>query len=108
VCDNGSEFELHLKALCKQYQIGRKPTTSKNLQANAILEREHGVFNDMLRTSGLDDSDSIDDLQIDQFITNAAWAIRSTYHIVLKATPGEAIFRRDMLFDIRLSPTGVR
>ncbi len=100
VCDNGSEFELHLKALCKQYQIGRKPTTSKNPQANAILERVHGVFNDMLRTSGLDDSDTIDDLRIDQFITNAAWAIRSTYHTVLKATPGEAIFGRDMLFDI--------
>ena len=100
VCDNGSEFELHLKALCKQYQIGRKPTTSKNPQANAILERVHGVFNDMLRTSNLDDSDSIDDIRIDQFITNAAWAIRSTYHTVLKATPGEAIFGRDMLFDI--------
>ena len=34
------------------------------------------------------------------FITNAAWAIRSTYHTVLRATPGAAIFGRDMLFDI--------
>ena len=30
----------------------------------------------------------------------AAWAIRSTYHTVLKASPGAAIFGRDMLFDI--------
>ena len=38
---------------------------------------------------------------IDEFITNAAWAIRSSsYHTVLKATPGAAIFGRDMLFDI--------
>jgi hypothetical protein len=29
-----------------------------------------------------------------------AWAIRSTYHIVLKASPGAAIFGQDMLFDI--------
>jgi hypothetical protein len=37
---------------------------------------------------------------IDKFLTNAAWAIRSTYHTVLKASPGAAIFGRDMLFDI--------
>ena len=100
VCDNGSEFKLHLEALCKQYQIKRKPTTSKNPQANAILERVHAVLNDMLRTSGIDDAETLDAHQIDQFIVNAAWAIRSTYHTVLKATPGEAIFGRDMLFDI--------
>ena len=37
---------------------------------------------------------------IDVFLDNAAWAIRSTYHTVLKASPGAAIFGRDMLFDI--------
>jgi hypothetical protein len=34
------------------------------------------------------------------FLDNAEWAIHSTYHTVLKASPGVAIFRRDMLFDI--------
>ena len=34
------------------------------------------------------------------FRSNASWAIRSTYHTVLKASPGAAIFGRDMLFDI--------
>ncbi len=29
-----------------------------------------------------------------------AWAIHSTYHTVLKASPGAAIFGRDMLFDV--------
>ena len=28
---------------------------------------------------------------IDTFLTNVSWAIRSTYHTVLKASPGEAI-----------------
>jgi hypothetical protein len=37
---------------------------------------------------------------IDTFIGNAAWAIRSTYHTVLKASPGAAIFGSDMLFDV--------
>jgi hypothetical protein len=34
------------------------------------------------------------------FLDNAAWAICSTYHTVLKASPGAAIFGRNMLFDI--------
>jgi hypothetical protein len=37
---------------------------------------------------------------IDIFLADAAWAIRSTYHTVLKASPGAAIFGRDMIFDI--------
>ncbi len=37
---------------------------------------------------------------VDVFLDNLAWAICSTYHTVLKASPGAAIFGRDMLFDI--------
>jgi hypothetical protein len=37
---------------------------------------------------------------IDAFLSDATWAVRSTYHTVLKASPGTAIFGRDMLFDI--------
>jgi hypothetical protein len=37
---------------------------------------------------------------IDAVLTDAAWAIRSTYHTVLKASLGAAIFGRDMMFDI--------
>jgi hypothetical protein len=37
---------------------------------------------------------------IDVFLNNAAWAVCSTYHTVLKASPGVAIFWCDMLFDI--------
>ncbi len=36
----------------------------------------------------------------DVFLSDAAWAVRSTYHTVLKASPGAAICGRDMLFNI--------
>jgi hypothetical protein len=45
-------------------------------------------------------ANSVAPSDIDAFLTNAAWAIRSTYHTVLKALPGAAIFGRDMLFNI--------
>ena len=57
--NNGSEFKLHFESLCDSYRLKRKPTTIKNPQANAILERIHGVFTDMLRTSNLDMQDTV-------------------------------------------------
>ncbi len=53
-----------------------------------------------MHTSELDMADSVDPADIDTFVDNAAWEIRSTYHTVLKASPGAAIFGQDMLFDI--------
>jgi hypothetical protein len=54
----------------------------------------------MMRTSEIDMAESVEPADIDTFIDNAVWAICSTYHTVLKASPGAAIFGRDMLFDI--------
>ena len=100
IYNNGSEFKNHFESLCDSYGLKRKPTTIKNPQANAILERVHAVLGDMMRTSNLDMSDTCTASDIDEFLTNAAWAIRSTYHTVLRSSPGAAVFGRDMLFDI--------
>jgi hypothetical protein len=54
----------------------------------------------MLCTDEIDMEESISESDIADFLTNAAWAICSTYHTVLKASPGAAIFGRDMLFYI--------
>jgi len=53
-----------------------------------------------LHTAEIDMAKSVVPNGVDVFIDNTAWAIRSTYHTVLKASPGTAIFGRDMLFDI--------
>jgi hypothetical protein len=37
---------------------------------------------------------------IDVFLSDAAWAVCSIYHTVLKASPDAATFGRDMQFDI--------
>jgi hypothetical protein len=54
----------------------------------------------MLRTAELDMANSVAPKDVDVFLDNAAWEICSTYHTVLKASPGAAIFGCDMLFDI--------
>jgi transposase InsO family protein len=90
--DNGSEFKLHFRALCKTYGVKRKTTSIKNPQANAMLERIHAVFTNMLHTAKLDKTKSVNANDINIFLADAAWAICSTHHTVLKASPGAAIF----------------
>ena len=92
IYDNGSEFKLHFECLCESYGITCKPTMVKNPQVNAILECVHQVHRQMLCTSKLDMANSISPDDMDVFLDNATWAICSTYHTVLKASPGTAIF----------------
>jgi hypothetical protein len=77
-----------------------KPTSVKNPQINAILERICAVLGNMLRTSQLDIAKTVKPSDMNVFLSGAAWAVHSTYHTVLKASPGAAIFGRDMLFNI--------
>ncbi len=48
----------------------------------------------------LDMADSVTPDDVNVFLDNAAWAICSTYHMVLEASPGATIFGQDMLLDI--------
>jgi hypothetical protein len=65
-----------------------------------FFERLHQVLAQMLCTSELDMAKTKTPDDVDVFLDNRAWAIRSTYQIVLKASPGAAIFGCNMLFDI--------
>jgi hypothetical protein len=101
IYNNGSKFKLHFRSLCDMtYGITRKPTSVKNPQANAVLEHIHAVLGNMLHTSKLDMAKTVKASDIDIFLSDAAWAVCSTYHTVLKASLGAAIFGQDLLFDI--------
>ena len=60
----------------------------------------HQTIMGMLQTAEIDMANTVSESDIADFLTTAAWAVGSTYHMVLKASPGVAIFGRDMLFDI--------
>jgi hypothetical protein len=54
----------------------------------------------MLHTSELDMDKTITPDDVNVFHDNMAWVICSTYHTVLKSSPGIAIFGHGMLFGI--------
>jgi hypothetical protein len=101
IYDNGSEFKLNFEyLLCISYGIKHEPTTIKSPPANAILERLHQVLAQMLCTAKLDIAKTVTPDDVNAFLDNVACAICSTYHTVLEASPGTAIFGCNMLFDI--------
>ncbi len=56
----------------------------------------------MMHTSEIDIANPDEPAGIDTFINNAVWAIRKTYHKILKASPGAAQLKHDTIFDVQL------
>jgi transposase InsO family protein len=94
----GSEFK---QMLINDYGIKRKPITVRNPQANAIVERIHQVIANMIRTFELETNYLDQDDPWKGILSATAFAVRSTYHTTLKKTPGQLVFGRDMIFNIK-------
>jgi hypothetical protein len=87
--------------LTNDYGIKRKPITVRNPQANAILERIHHVIANMIRTFDLENN-YLDETDPWKGILSAtAFAVRSTFHTTLKKSPGQLIFGRDMILNVK-------
>ena len=103
IFDNGSEFKKDFLPLLKDFRIKPTPTSIKNPQANAAVERLHQVLGNMLRTQDLDNQvfDYINPWG--HILSSVAWAVRSSYHSVLEATPAQLVFGRDMVVNLQFA-----
>jgi hypothetical protein len=99
--DNGSEFKWLFEALCTNMGITPKISTDYNPQSNAIIERVHQVLGNALRTFELENRELDEKEPFEPFLTATAYAIRSTYHTTLRATPGQLVFGRDMILPVQ-------
>ena len=83
--------------ISEDYGITPRPITKKNPQANAVLERAHQTLNNIIRTFQVQDN------YLDQqdpwkgILAAAMFALRSTYHMALQATPTQVVFGRDAI-----------
>lgn len=103
IFDNGSEFKKDFLPLLKDMTIKPVPTTVKNPQANAAVERVHQVLGNMLRTQDFKNQvfDYINPWGY--ILSSIAWAVRSSYHSVLQATPAQLVFGRDMMVNLQFA-----
>lgn len=101
--DNGSTFKWLFKELCDNMGITSKPTTAYNPQGNAVLERVHQVLGNCLRTFELSKRELDNNTPFEEFLTATAYAMRTTYHTTLGATPGQLVFGRDMILPVKFN-----
>ena len=99
--DGGSEFKNVFAETIANYGLTPKTTTAYNPQANGIIERVHQVIADALRTFELEEQHLDERDPWTPFLQAACFAIRSTYHTTLGATPAQLVFGRDMILPIR-------
>ena len=97
--DRGTEFTgIEFQELLQSYGIKDKTSSSGNPQSNAILERTHQVIANQLRSLLLMAVELVDLASLQQeLLAPVQWAMNSTYHTTLQATPAQLAFQRDMI-----------
>jgi transposase InsO family protein len=99
--DNGSEFKSVFETMIKNYGLESKGSVPYNPQSHGVIERIHQVLEDALRTFELEEQDLKGKDPFGPYLAAAAFAIRSSYHTTLGATPAQLVFGRDMILPVR-------
>ena len=92
-------YEFHI-VIKRDYGIKPQSISTRNPQANVILESIHQTIGNIIRTFELHEADVEEDLW-PGVLGVAAFAVRSTYHTTLQKTPGQLVFGRDMIFNLQ-------
>ena len=101
VMDRGKEFMAEVRDTLKnEYGISRKVITTRNPQANSIVERVHQVLHNMIRTIGIRDSRDLSDYGWTGVLSAVRQAMRSVVHTTMRATPTQLVFGRDALLNV--------
>jgi hypothetical protein len=73
------------KMVKNDHGLKLKPITTRNLQANAIVERVHQTIGNIIRTFNVQSMDSDDPWT--GILAAAMFVVRATYHTTLQASP---------------------
>ncbi len=103
IFDRGSEFKAEvLEMITQDYGIKPKPITTRNPQANAIVERVHQTIGNMIRTFEVYDNDELDDQDPwSGILASVMSAVRSTYSTTTQTTPMQLVFGRDTILNTK-------
>ena len=102
ILDRGNEFLAEFKALIEEdYGIPIKPITTRNPQANAILERVHQTIGNIIRTFKINEMVLDDDNPWDGILATTMFALQATVHTTSQYTPAQLVFGRDSILNVK-------
>jgi hypothetical protein len=102
VFDRGKEFMGEFARMVENdYGIKRKPTTTRNPQANSIIERIHQTIGNMIRSFQIGQIEINEEDPWTGVLAATMFATRATYHTTTQATPAQLVFGRDAILNIK-------
>ena len=100
ILDRGTEFKGEVQnLLLNEYGINRKPISTRNPQANAMLERAHKTLHDYMRTWQIKDKTGLEGGTWDGVLSGLRFAMNATVHTTNRATPSQLVFGRDAMLN---------
>jgi len=99
--DKGKEFAREVsKTLKNENGVKWKTVTSRNPQANSMIERCHKTLHNMIRNTQIKDKRDLDSfLGFKGVLASCRKAMNSTVHATARATPTQLVFGRDAMLN---------
>ena len=105
VMDRGKEFMAEFIDFCKnEMGLTRKPITTRNPQANAMLERAHKTIHAMIDSMRILGKTQLEGGSWDGILSALRFGMNATVHTTLRATPAQLVFNRDALHNVAFQP----
>ena len=102
IFDRGKRFMAEFSIMVQEdYGLKIKPTTTRNTQANAIIERIHQVIGNMIRTFEIQKMDLDEKAPWKGILVDIMFDLRATFHTTLEATPMQLLFGRDAMLNVQ-------
>jgi transposase InsO family protein len=102
IMDRGTEFMGEVKSALKDYYGTRpKMITTRNPQANSMVERAHQTIQSLIQTQNIQSIDDLEDGTWNGVLSAVGFAMRATLHTTMRATPMQLVFGRDAIHNIR-------
>ena len=102
IYDRGKEFMREFTEMVKNdYGIKHKGITTRNPQANAIIECIHQMIGNAIRTFQVQDAYLDEDDPWSGILAATMFAVRAMYHTTLQATPAQLVFSQDAILNIQ-------
>ena len=85
----------------KEYGIQRKVITTRNPQANSIVERVHKTIHQMLDACNIQDkNDLVEPFGFEGYLSAIRSAVNSIVHTTARATPTQLVYGRDKFLNV--------
>ena len=89
-----------IQIILKDYGITRCPITTRNPQANSILERAHHTIRNILRMFQVNNHELDQNDPWSRILSAVIFAMRSTVHTTTQATPIQLVFGCDAIMNL--------